>query len=349
VLGHSHPRIIETILKQSSQLLSHGNLFTSLPQIELAELLIEISIPGVVFFCHSGAEADEAALKLVRKATSAKRHKIISFENCFHGRTMGGLSLCPPSFQQSFKPMLPGNILLPFNDLDAVTKTLEKDEEVAGIFIEPIQGEGGINESTIDFMKGLRMLCDKHGILLVCDEVWSAPARTGKWFAYQRYDIKPDAITCAKAIGGGVPLACCIIAEKWKAVLGPGSHGCTMGGNPLAAACGLTTLQFAKEEKLTDAANKIESFVKKFFSEHKDICSEELLVKGKGALLGVKLADSIQASDVAKHCIASGVFVCAAKQNVLRLAPPLIIEEALLTKGLELIASSINKISNITS
>ena len=332
LLGHSHPLIVKALAEQSQQLIAHGNFFHSEPQIALAEELLKESFPGRVFFCHSGAEADETALKLVRKASEGKRFKIISFENCFHGRTIGGLSLCPPSFQKGFGPMLPGNLMLPFNDLAAVEEAMRSDPEIGGIFVEAIQGEGGITLAVADFLSGLRELCDTHNALLVIDEVWSGPARTGKFFAYQHYGITPDAVTCAKALGGGLPLACCIIAERFADVLGPGTHGCTTGGNPLAARCGLTAVRAVNDLGLLSNSIKIEELIREYFASDG---LDHYEVRGKGAMLGIQLPESQPVSEIYTLCLESGVFFAPAKRNVLRLAPPLLIEEELLYEGLD--------------
>ena len=247
VAGHCHPKVVEAIKAQAETLLSHGNLFTSAPQVALARAITEHAFGGKVFFCHSGAEAAEAALKLARLAAGEGRYKVISFHHCFHGRTMGALSLTPQRFQEGFEPMLPGNVKVDYGDLEAVRSVA--DDETAAIFVEPIQGEGGVNVPTVEFMQGLRALCDEKGLLLVCDEVWTAPARTGRWFGYQHFDIAPDVMTLAKALGGGVPVGACVAAPKYADVLGPGKHGCTMGGNPLCAAAGVACKKPARNEK----------------------------------------------------------------------------------------------------
>ena len=181
VAGHCHPSIVAALKTQSETLLSHGNFFTNAPEVELARAITSRAFAGKVFFCHSGGEANEAAIKLVRLAAGQGKYKIISFTNCFHGRTMGGLSLTPEPKQRGFEPMLPGNVMVPYGDLPATSAAI--DDATAAIFVEPIQGEGGVNVPTLEFMQGLRALCDEKGLLLVCDEVWTAPERTGKWFA----------------------------------------------------------------------------------------------------------------------------------------------------------------------
>ena len=336
VSGHCHPKVLEALNQQAGTLLSHGNLFTSGPQAELAEKLIAHSIPGKVFFCHSGAEANEAALKLARRVSNGKRYKIVSFENCFHGRTLGGLSLCPPSFQEGFGPMLQGNIHIPFGDLDALRASI--DDLCAAVFLEPFQGEGGVNVPSEEFMQGVRNVCDEAGLLLVCDEVWTAPARTGKWFAYQHFGIEPDIITTAKALGGGTPLAACIAAEKWADVLNPGSHGCTLGGNPLCAAAGLAVLRMIEEENLIDRANIVGERISGLVSSASLANVSDL--RGKGAMWGLQLSEEVPAREVMLRCLERGIIVGTAKQNVLRLAPPLTIE-------LELLGDSIKAVLDI--
>ena len=340
VAGHCHPKIVEAVQQQAATLFCHGNLFTNPPQTFLAQKLVEHSFPGQVFFCHSGTEANETAIKLVRKATSEGRYKIISFENSFHGRTMGALSLTPPSFQKGFDPMLEGNVMLPHGDLEAVAKAI--DDTTAGIFIEPIQGEGGVNEASVEFMVGLRKLCDKHEILLVCDEVWNSPARTGKWFSHQYYEIQPDVMTLAKALGGGLPIAACIVAKKWQDVLGPGSHGCTMGGNPLCAAAALATVSLVEDEKLGDRAVTLGEHAKSHFQKQNLSSVKE--VKGKGLMLGLALDESTSAAEVVTRAREAGLIVCTAKNNVVRIAPALVIDEELLSEGLKILADVIRGI-----
>ena len=337
VAGHCHPQVVEAISKQASTLLSHGNLFTNAPQALLAKKLISHSFPGKVFFCHSGAEADEAALKLVRKVSDGKRYKIISFENCFHGRTMGGLSLCPPTFHNGFGPMLEGNINIPFGDLDKLRAVI--DAQCAAVFLEPIQGEGGLNVPTEEFVRGVRDICDEAGLLLVCDEVWTAPARTGKWFAYQHFGIEPDVITLAKALGGGAPLAACVVSEKWAEVLGPGMHGCTMGGNPLCSAAGLATLSLIEKEGLVERANLLGQQISANFSDASLSSISE--TRGRGAMWGIQLSSNLEAREVMLACLEHGIIVGTAKHNVLRLAPPLTVEMDLLKKGVGVLIDTI--------
>jgi len=344
VAGHCHPKIVQAVQAQAETLQAHGNLFFSAPQVDLAQRITRHAFGGKVFFCHSGAEANEAALKLVRLAARGERksagpYKIISFENGFHGRTMGGLSLTPKSFQVGFEPMLPGNVMAPYGDLSAVEDAI--DSETAGVFVEPIQAEGGMNVPSIEFMQALRKLCDAHGLLLVCDEVWCGPARTGKWFAHQHYGIEPDVMTLAKAIGGGLPLAACVAGPKWADVLGPGTHGCTMGGQPVCAAAGAATMKLIEDEHLVERAETLGQKTMIALRDASLACVTE--IRGKGLMIGLVLAKDTPAKDVMTACLEKGLMVCLAKNNVLRLAPPLTIEEDVLETGLGILIDVLKK------
>ena len=336
--GHCHPKIVEAIQTQAGKLLSHGNLFTNEPQVDLARLITKNAFGGKVFYCHSGAEANEAALKLVRLAARGERRsdgpfKIISFINCFHGRTMGGLSLTPKAFQVGFEPMLPGNVMVEYGNLAAVGAAI--DDETAGVFVEPIQAEGGMNVPAVEFMRGLRKLCTKRNVLLVCDEVWTAPGRTGKMFAYQHYGIEPDVMTLAKAIGGGAPLGVCVASPKYAEVLGPGTHGCTMGGNPLCAAAGAAAMKLIEDEGLLGRAVELGQ---KAMQQLTDANLPGVVeIRGKGLMIGIELEEATPAADIWKKCMNEGLIVCVAKNNVLRIVPPLTIEQDILEQGLDIL------------
>ncbi|MDP6636343.1 MAG: acetylornithine/succinylornithine family transaminase [Phycisphaerae bacterium] len=333
VCGHCHPKVVDAVKAQADTLLSHGNLFTNEPQVDLAKRITENAFGGKVFYCHSGAEANEAALKLVRLAAGPGRYKIISFNNCFHGRTMGGLSLTPEGFQKGFEPMLPGSVKVNMGDLDAVAGAI--DDETAGVIIEPIQAEGGVNVPSVEFMQGLRKLCDDNDLLLVCDEVWTSPARTGKWFAYQYFGIEPDVMTLAKAVGGGLPVGVCVAGPKHADVLVPGTHGCTMGGNPLCAAAGAAAMKLIEDENLLDRAIHIGQRVADAIVQAGVDCVSE--IRGKGALIGMQLEEPRQAKDVMLKCMENGLIICIAKNNVLRLAPALTTDNDVLDKGLDIL------------
>jgi len=331
VAGHCHPAVAAAIKDQADTLLSHGNFFTNVPQVELAASITEHAFGGKVFFCHSGAEANEAALKLVRLAAGPGRYKIISFNNCFHGRTMGGLSLTPKTKQEGFEPMLPGNVKVDYGDLAGVTAAI--DAETAGVFVEPIQGEGGVNIPTTEFMQGLRKLCTDKNILLVCDEVWTAPARTGAWFAHQHFGIEPDVMTLAKAIGGGLPVAACVAAPKYADTLGPGKHGCTMGGNPLCAAAGAACMKLIEQQDLVARATALGERAMTMIRDAKLACVKA--IRGKGLMIGVEL--DVPSKGPWMTSMQRGLLVCVSGTNVIRLAPPLVIGEDDLAEGVEIL------------
>lgn len=331
VTGHCHPAVVSAVKAQADELLCCGNLFTNAPQVELARRITENAFGGKVFFCHSGAEANEAALKLARLAAGAGRYKIISFSNCFHGRTMGALSLTPEKFQKGFEPMLPGNVQVAYDDMDAVAAAV--DDETAGVIVEPIQGEGGVNVPQPEFMRGLRALCDEKSLLLICDEVWAAPARTGKWFAYQHYGVEPDIMTLGKAIGGGLPVAACVASPKYADVLVPGTHGCTLGGNPLCAAAGAAVMKLIEDENLLAAAEaKGAACVEAVRSAGAGKVKQ---IRGKGLMIGIEL--DCPGKEVFNACLDRGLIINCTQETVLRLAPPLTISEADLNAGLEIL------------
>ena len=339
VAGHCDPFITAAVVEQAHKLSCHGNLATSEPQVKLAEAITQGGFGGKVFFCHSGAEANETALKLARLAARGGErkadgpYKIISFENCFHGRTMGALSLTPSSFQAGFEPMLPGNAQATFGDLASVEALI--DDDTAGVIIEAIQVEGGLNVGSVEFIQGLRTLCDEKGVLLIVDEIWTAPGRTGKLFAYQHYGITPDVLTLGKAIGGGLPMAACVAAPKWQDILVPGTHGCTMGGNPLCAAAGAAAMQLIAEQDLCTRATQLgASITAQIEAAALPHVTE---IKGRGLLLGFTLDESVEAKTVMMRCLDRGLIVCIAKNNVVRLAPPLTVEEDTLAAGLEIL------------
>jgi acetylornithine/N-succinyldiaminopimelate aminotransferase len=334
VAGHCHPAITAAVVRQAKTLTACGNYFTNEPQVDLARRITQNAFGGKVFFCHSGAEANEAAIKLARAAARASgknRFKIISFHNCFHGRTMGALSLTPEKFQNGFEPMLPGGVKATLNDLAGVEAAA--DDETAGVIVEPIQGEGGMRLPTREFMQGLRDLCDRRGMLLIVDEVWTAPARTGKWFAYQHYDITPDIMTLGKAIGGGLPVGACVAAPKWADVLQPGMHGCTGGGNPICAAAGAAAMKLVEDKKLVERSAKKGASLMKAIRRAKLPCVKD--VRGAGFMIGVEL--SRPGKDVFAACLERGLFLNCTAETVLRLAPPLTTPSADLSKGLDIL------------
>ena len=331
VAGHCHPKVVEAVKRQAETLWCHGNFFTSEPQVELARKLTGHGFGGKAFFAHAGADAVEAALKLARLAAGDGRYKIISFHGCFHGRTMGALSLTPEKYQQGFEPMLPGNAKADYGDLASVEALI--DDETAGVIVEPIQGEGGVRVPDAAFLPGLRKLCDERGLVLICDEVWTGPARTGKWFAHQHFGIEPDVMTVAKALGGGAPLSVCIAAPKYQDVLGPGKHASTMGGNPLCVAAGLAADDVIEEEGLVERAAEKGERIMAALRDADIGCIRE--VRGKGMMIGMELA--VEAKPAFLEAMRRGLLVCIAQTHVLRIAPPLTTPDDVLDQGVEML------------
>ncbi len=331
VAGHSHPDVAAAVKAQADLLQCCGNLFTNEPQVELAKAITTSGFGGKVFFCHSGAEANEAAMKLARLAAGEGRYKIISFNNCFHGRTMGALSLTPEKYQKGFEPMVPGNVKVNYGDLAAVAAAI--DGQTAGVIVEPIQGEGGMNVPSAEFMQGLRKLCTDRNVSLICDEVWTAPARTGKYYAHQHYGIEPDIMTLGKATGGGLPVAACVAGPKLQDVLQPGKHGCTMGGNPLCAAAGVATYKLIKEQNLLARATELGQLAVKTLKAAKIAKIKD--IRGKGVMLGIEL--DTPGKPYFQKCLEKGLLINVTQDTVVRLAPPIVIERELLEKGLAIL------------
>ena len=343
VTGHSHPAIAKSVKKMAYTLQTVGNLFTNPWQVELAKTITGNAFGGKVFFCHSGAEANETALKLARLAggldggPGKRRWKLVSFNHCFHGRTTGSLALTPEKYQAGFEPLLPGCSKAVYGDLDSVAALL--DDETAAVFVEPIQAEGGMNVPGAEFMRGLRRLCSERGVALVCDEVWTAPARTGKWFAHQHYGIEPDIMTLGKACGGGLPLAACVASPKLADVLQPGKHGCTLGGNPLCAAAGLATFNLIRDENLLDAATRKGDEAAQMLRDAKIAKVRD--VRGKGLMLGIELDGP--GKDLFTRCLERGLLINVTQETVIRLAPPLTIDDGLLTKGIGMLIEELRR------
>ncbi len=335
--GHCHPTIMAAVAQQLATLTCAGNYFHNIPQAELAKAITTHGFGGKVFFCHSGAEANEAALKLARIAAGPGRYKIISFHNCFHGRTMGALSLTPEKFQKGFEPMLPGNVKCTYGDLDGVRKAI--DAETAAVILEPIQGEGGMNIPTKAFMQGLRQLCDEKKILMICDEVWTAPGRTGRYFAHQLFDITPDIMTLGKAIGGGLPLGACVAAPKYQDVLQPGMHGCTGGGNPLCATAGAAAMKLIESENLLAAAVAKGKRVEQALRAAKLAAVKD--IRGFGLMVGVELTKP--GKEVFSECLKRGLYINCTQDVVLRLAPALTISEADIDKAMSILIDVLKK------
>lgn len=322
-LGHAHPDVIAAVTRQASTLGHTSNLAMTLPVIELAERLLSLLDPqgargGRVFFCNSGAEANEAAFKLTRRTG---RTRVVVAERSFHGRTMGALALtAQPAKQDPFRP-LPGDVVaVPFGDIDALRAAI--DGETAAVFLEPIQGEGGVIPAPPGYLSAARAACDEHGALLVLDEVQTGIGRTGSWFAHQPEGVAPDVVTLAKGLGGGLPIGACIAFGAAADLLGPGTHGSTFGGNPVSCAAALAVLEVIERDGLLDRARTSGERLVEIVTRSSHVSH----VRGRGLLLGAVLA-APRAADLESSAREHGLLVNAVATDVIRLAPPLVLDE----------------------
>jgi len=325
-LGHSHPGVIAAVAEQLEKLTHVSNLYYTEPQTQLANLLVENSFADKVFFCNSGAEANEAAIKLARKYAhenlSGKKFELITMKDSFHGRTMATITATgQEKFQFGFTPLLEGFTYVPFNDVSALEAAIS--EKTCGIMVEPIQGEGGVNIPDAQYLTKVRQICDRHGILLIIDEVQTGIGRTGKLFAYEHSQIKPDIMTLAKALGNGFPVGAMLATDKIARSFSPGNHASTFGGNPLAMAAANATVKIILQEDILDNCRKMGDYfmsqLKKLQHKHKIIKE----VRGKGLMLAVAL--SIEAGDIVNKCLQKGLLINSTGGKTLRFVPPLII------------------------
>lgn len=326
-LGHCHPKMVEAIRRQAETLIHVSNLYHIEPQIRLAQRLCECTFADRVFFCNSGAEANEAAIKLARKwakdTWSSERTDIIVTSHAFHGRTLATVT-ATGKYTQGFEPLLPGFPRVPFNNLAAVERAI--DSHTCAVLVEPVQGEGGVVVPGDDYLPGLRRLCDNAGILLILDEVQSGMGRTGKLFAYEHWGAAPDILTTAKAVAGGLPMGAMLATEAVAKSFTPGTHGSTFGGTPFVSAVALAVLTTMLEEDLPGRAARVGKYFLEKLEELKGRHASVTAVRGKGLILGVEL--SIPARGLVTACMAKGLLTLTAGDTVLRFVPPLIIGEA---------------------
>ncbi|CAN5315881.1 aspartate aminotransferase family protein [soil metagenome] len=343
ILGHGHPHLTKAIAEQAGTLMHVSNLYGS-PQGEaLAQRLVDNSFADTVFFTNSGAEAVECAIKTARRYHFANGHperqRLITFKNAFHGRTLGTISATDqPKMREGFEPLLPGFDYAPFNDLEAARALV--DEHTAGFLVEPIQGEGGIRAASIEFLKGLREICDEHGLMLVLDEVQCGVARTGKLYAHEHYGITPDILATAKGIGGGFPLGACLATEEAAKGMVIGTHGSTYGGNPLAMAAGQAVLDVILVpgfmEQVTATGDRLRAALEQMMPNHDHLFDS---VRGKGLMLGIKLKSDSRAF-VAHARDNHNLLLVAAGDNVVRVLPPLNIEEHHISEFIEKLSAA---------
>ncbi len=344
VLGHCSGEVTEAIIAQAARLVHVSNLYHTEPQVQLAKILVEYSFADKVFFCNSGAEANETAIKLTRQYATqthgADRYEIIAMENSFHGRTMAAITATGQArFHTGIGPLLPGIVHIPFNDVAAAKNAVT--ENTAGILLEPIQGEGGVVIAERKFLHEIRDLCDRSGSLLIFDEVQTGIGRTGHFFAYEHDGVIPDIMTLAKGLGGGVPVGACLAIEKVARAFSPGMHGCTLGGNPLVCSAARAVLNKLLEDGLLDRCREIgQYFEKKLYGlKERFGCIQE--VRGRGLLLGLAL--SIEGTHIVDICRKQGVLINCTSGRVLRFMPPLTISQNDIDRLIEVLAGAFQK------
>ena len=332
--GHCHPRVVEALRKQAGELLHIDNTFYSEPQGQLAKLLSERAFGGKCFFCNSGAEANEAAMKLARLYTAKEKYKFITAEGSFHGRTFATVTAtAQPKYHEGFMPLLPGFVYIPFNDVAALESAFS--DEVAAVMVEPIQGEGGINVATEEFLGAIRELCDRKGAVMILDEVQTGIGRTGKWFGYQHFDVEPDIITMAKALGGGVAIGAMMAKPELAAVLTPGKHASTFGGNCLACAAGIAVIEAIEEDGLLENAQKLGEYAMGKLRQLKEKHSIIESVRGIGMMIGVQLTGPGAA--IVDKCLEKGLRINCTHETVLRFMPPMIATKEQIDRAIEIL------------
>ncbi len=329
-LGHGHPRLARAIAEQSSRLIHASNLYRIAEQEKLADKLAAVSGMESVFFCNSGCEANEAAIKLARlygHGRGVEIPAIVVMDKAFHGRTLATLSATGNrKVQAGFEPLVAGFVRVPFNDIDSVRHIASHDRSVVAVLVEPIQGEGGINVSGMEYLRALRELCDRQGWLFMVDEVQCGLGRTGKWFVYQHAGVVPDVVLLAKGLASGVPIGACLARGTAAQVFQPGSHGSTFGGNPLACAAALATLGAIEEEGLMKNAGRIGGLI--FAGLRKELAGLPGVVeiRGQGLMIGVEL--DRPCGELVDQALQAGLLINVTMDKVIRLLPPLIMNEA---------------------
>lgn len=329
-LGHAHPAISQALCEQSKRLIHTSNLYRVENQEKLGEALIRLSGMDRVFFGNSGAEANEAAIKIARKTASDRgieNPEILVMESSFHGRTMATLSATGnKKVQEGFAPLVQGFVRVPYNQVDAVEKAIAEHPNLVAILVEPVQGEGGVFVPDAGYLKALRQLCDQHNLLLMIDEIQTGVGRTGKWFAYQHEGILPDVLTLAKALGNGVPIGACLASGKAASAFGPGNHGTTFGGNPLACAAGLAVINTLEQH---DYISQVAKQGEQIMAAFRDTLADQqgvVEVRGKGYMIGIQL--DRPCAELVKLALDKGLLINVTRGDTVRLLPPFVISEA---------------------
>ncbi|WP_319239893.1 aspartate aminotransferase family protein [uncultured Propionivibrio sp.] len=324
-LGHNHPDLVAAISAQAGRLLHTSNLYRMPQQEQLADKLAALSGMQEVFFCNSGCEANEAAIKLARfygHQRGIDNPHIVVMDKSFHGRTLATLSATGNrKVQAGFEPLVSGFIRVPFNDLNAIRSLVEHQSGIVAVMLEAVQGEGGLHPADVEYLRGVRALCDEQGWLLICDEVQCGMGRTGTWFGFQQAGIVPDVATLAKGLGGGVPVGACLAAGKAAGLFGPGNHGSTFGGNQLAMAAALTTLHVVERDNLLGNAVEIGGQIRRGMAEALAGVKGFVEVRGQGLMIGIEL--DRPCGELVARGLAEGLLINVTAEKVVRLLPPL--------------------------
>ena len=328
VLGHGHPDLVQAIQRQAAQLIHTSNLYYTEPQVKLAQMLVDHSFADKVFFCNSGAEANEAAIKLARRYSHDKygagRFEIVTMKNSFHGRTFATLTATgQEKVQKDYEPLLPGFCYVAFNNLEELERSVT--DKTAAILLEPIQGEGGVYVADREYLRQVRNLCSQKDVLLMFDEIQTGMGRTGTLFAYEQLGVQPDIMTLAKGLGGGVPIGACLATDSVAKAFSPGSHASTFGGNPLACAAGLAVCRALLEGHVLDHARQMGEYLAKGLSNCKERHRVVREVRGLGLLQGMEL--DMDGKTIVSECLARGILINGTGERVLRFVPPLIITQ----------------------
>ena len=341
-VGYSHPAVVKAIQEQAKAMTHCSNLFVNVPATKLAEKLVELSgLEGKVFFCNSGAEANEAAIKLARKwgSQNGGRYEIVTMRQGFHGRTLATVAATAQAWcQEGYDPLPVGFAYADFNDLESVKAAV--NEKTVAIMLEAVQGEGGVTPATEEFMKGVRALCDEKNLIMICDEVQAGMGRTGTWFAWQGYGVKPDLFTCAKALADGIPMGALVSNAKFADVFTVSSHASTFGGNPVAAAAALAVIDVIESEGLLAKAAEIGNLFKEALQGFVDKYDKLLEVRGKGMMLGMVVDGDPK--EVVEALKAQGLLALTAGGNVVRFLPPLVLKEEDLEEAVDMISDALD-------
>lgn len=348
VLGHCHPKVVVALQKQAQRLLHVSNYFHIEPQIKLGKLLVEQSFAQKVFFCNSGTEANEAAIKLARKYgrehLGPDKYEIIAAENSFHGRTLGALSATgQDKFRKDFEPLVPGFRHVPFDNVAALEGAVT--DKTCAVLLEPVLGEGGVRVPAPDYLSEVRRICDRHGLLLILDEIQTGIGRTGKLFAYEHSGITPDIMTLAKGLGGGVPIGAMLATDKVAQSFRPADHGTTFGGNPLVCAAALATVETILEDGLVleQCRRMSEYLMETLGSLKKEFSSIIVDIRGVGLLVGMEITR--ECAPVARNAMERGLLINCTAGNVLRFMPPLVVSESDIDRMGELLTEVFERLS----